>query len=121
MKRNDVILIGGILVLALVTILLIQLTKTSGNQVVITVDKKEYKTLDLDKNTSLLIEDEDGDSNYVMVNNGYVSMKSANCPDQLCVFQNSIHFNGETIVCLPHKVVITITSDEESDVDSIAY
>ena len=46
-------------------------------------------------------------------------MKEASCPDQLCVDQNEIYFDKESIICLPNKVVITVVSDVESDVDGI--
>jgi hypothetical protein len=31
--------------------------------------------------------------------------------------QNPIRYNGETIVCLPHKLVIRVVSGEEGEVD----
>lgn len=121
MKRNDVILICSIFILALAAIVAINLTKSVGEKVVITVDGKEYKVLDLSEDTTFEIEEENGDVNLLEVKNGFVTMKQANCPDRLCVYQNPIHYNGETIVCLPHKVVITIKSAEESDIDASAY
>ena len=39
-------------------------------------------------------------------------MKDANCPDKICEGHNKISYKGETIVCLPHKVVIEIVADE---------
>ena len=35
-------------------------------------------------------------------------MKEADCPDKYCVKQGKIKNVGETIVCLPHKVVVEI-------------
>ena len=46
-------------------------------------------------------------------------MLDASCPDQLCVDQNEISFDKESIICLPNKVVLTVISDTESDVDGI--
>ena len=44
-------------------------------------------------------------------------MIEADCPDRLCVKQKAICKNGETIVCLPHKVVVEIRSQEENLLD----
>ena len=47
-------------------------------------------------------------------------MKEADCPDQICVRHKAISKSGESIVCLPHKVVVEISSEEEQDVDIVA-
>ena len=39
-------------------------------------------------------------------------MISADCPDKLCVNQHAISSNGETIVCLPNKVVVEVEDGE---------
>ena len=44
-------------------------------------------------------------------------MKDADCPDRLCVKQGSISKNGESIVCLPHKVIVTVTGGDGADYD----
>ena len=47
-------------------------------------------------------------------------MTDADCPDLLCVHQKAISKDGETIVCLPNKVVVTVISSEKSDMDAVA-
>lgn len=54
--------------------------------------------------------------NIVLVENGYISMNSADCPDKLCVKQGKISEIG-SIVCLPNKVIIEI--DRKGDVDAV--
>ena len=45
----------------------------------------------------------------VMVIDGTkVYMESADCPNQICVHHGAISHTGETIVCLPNRVVIEI-------------
>jgi hypothetical protein len=120
LKRNDLILIGVILVLCVAVFTFINLTKKEGSKVVITVDGKVYDTLNLDKDTTFTVKGEDGEFNTFKITNGYVDMVEASCPDKLCVKQNDIHYNNETIVCLPNKVVLQIKDGEENDVDMIA-
>ncbi len=44
-------------------------------------------------------------------------MKEADCPDKVCVGMRRISKSGETIVCLPHKLVIAIVNaDPDSSV-----
>ena len=35
------------------------------------------------------------------------------CPDQLCIHQGYINKNGQTILCLPEKVMVTAIADKK--------
>ena len=47
-------------------------------------------------------------------------MAEASCPDQLCVHQPAIRYHGQTIVCLPHRVSVTIEGGEEAPLDGVS-
>ncbi|NLL78090.1 MAG: NusG domain II-containing protein [Clostridiales bacterium] len=118
-KKNDLILTGIILIIALAAILFMTLTREEGGVVVVTVDGEVYKTLPLDEDTTLLIGDEQGDYNVLKIEDGEAAMTEANCPDKICVMHRSIHYDHESIICLPHKVAVEIQNGEESNVDII--
>ncbi|WP_293971196.1 NusG domain II-containing protein [uncultured Ruminococcus sp.] len=44
--------------------------------------------------------------NVILVSNGHIKMKSADCPDKLCVNHGELKSSSSPIVCLPNKVVI---------------
>jgi hypothetical protein len=120
-KKNDLILIGSVILISLVVILLINLNKKEGSKLVVTMDGDVYKTFDLNQDTTFTIKADDDEWNTFQIKDGYVKMLDANCPDKLCVTNfKPIHFNTETIVCLPHKVVLKIEGGEENEVDIIA-
>lgn len=52
--------------------------------------------------------------NTIVVEGGKVRVESADCPNQDCVHQGEISQAGQQIVCLPHKLVVSIESDGES-------
>jgi hypothetical protein len=52
-----------------------------------------------------------GDS-YLEISDGRVRMIDSACPDKLCVKTGWISSPGESIVCLPNRVVIEIRSGE---------
>ena len=54
-----------------------------------------------------------------MIKNGKADMTEANCPDLLCVHQKAISHQGETIVCLPNKIVVSVAGGEESEIDTV--
>lgn len=120
MNRNDKLLIGVLLVIALSFSFVYQyFVKEEGSQIVITVDGKEYRSLSLQEDTELLIEGANSGTNSLQVKEGAVKMVEATCPDLVCVHQREIRYNGESIICLPNKVVIKIVSGEENEVDAV--
>ncbi len=75
---------------------------------------------DLDKDQVIPVRDADGNViNQVTVAGGQAHMTEANCHDQLCVKQGRISKVGQSIVCLPNRVVITVISGEKNALDSV--
>lgn len=120
MRRNDFILIAIILLLCIGVFAYIHFTKQAGSKVVVTVDGKVYDTFDLSKDITYTVKGKNGAFNTFQIKNGYADMIDASCPDLLCVHEKSIHYNHETIVCLPNKVVLEVISKDSSEVDMIA-
>jgi hypothetical protein len=58
--------------------------------------------------------------NTFEIREAQVEMIKADCPDQYCVKHYPISKNGESIICLPNKVVITIKGKDEGDVDAVS-
>ena len=117
--KNDVIFISILAVFCIaVCVWVYKGGAVEGSNIVITVDGKEYGTYSLLEEQTIVIEDGDA-KNVIVIKGGKAYMQEASCPDQLCVDQNEISFDKESIICLPNKVVITVISDVESDVDGI--
>ena len=117
--KNDVIFISFLAVFCIAVCLWVYKGgAVEGSNIKITVDGKEYGTYSLLKEQTITIGE--GESlNIIEIKGGKAYMKEASCPDQLCVDQNEISFDKESIICLPNKVVITVISDVESDLDGI--
>ena len=121
MKKADFILIGA--VAAVVGVLLIILYASGNNTgayVQIEADGKIIQTLPLDEDTQYEITTDDG-TNTLVISDNTAKMTRADCPDGICVSHMAISRNGESIICLPHKVVVTVVKNAESDdVDAVA-
>lgn len=48
-------------------------------------------------------------------------MISATCPDHLCIKQGAINKKGQSIICLPHKLIVEVVSGDEKQQDDQAY
>ena len=58
-------------------------------------------------------------TNCLEISDGKAQMTWADCRDQICVDHRSISREGESIICLPNKVTISISGGEESELDSV--
>lgn len=91
-----------------------------GEYVTVTVDKNLYGTYSLNQEQIIEIRLEDGSLNILQIAAGRADMVEADCPDKTCVRQKAISHDQETIVCLPHRIVVTIEGGQSSDLDAIA-
>ncbi|MBR4026884.1 MAG: NusG domain II-containing protein [Lachnospiraceae bacterium] len=88
-----------------------------GEYITITVDGQEYGTYSLLKNQIISIGE--STTNIIEIREGKAYMVEASCPDQLCVKQKEISFDKQSIICLPNKIVVTVTSNRESELDGV--
>ena len=121
LKRNDILLL---LMLLIVVVLCFAgyrlLHHNRGDFVQVTVDSRVVKTLPLNANTTYTIRTGKDGKNVLEIKNGTAGICQANCPDKLCVHQKKIQKEGETLVCLPHKIVVSITSSKKATLDGVA-
>lgn len=62
----------------------------------------------------LRIASPDGGYNLVCIENGGVFVREADCENGDCIRQGTIHHTGESIICLPHKLTVTIVGSVDS-------
>ena len=90
------------------------LLRGDGDAVVVEVDGKPYGTYSLAVDRTVEIRTGDGgkDVNVLVIKDGKAYVESANCRDGICAAHKPISKQGESIVCLPHKVVITVKTTQ---------
>lgn len=115
-KKRDIVLAAVLLILGITGVLIVKYGLKSGNTADVYIDDKLVQTIDMSVDDEYTFQTDKG-SNTVEVRNGAVSMKSADCPDKVCVRMGTKNRNGETITCLPHKLVIEIHGGQEQEVD----
>lgn len=103
MKKGDFVIIGfTTIIFALTIILLIPFSK-QGSRVVIKQNNKIIYNQSIRINKTV-----DTGTNCVIIKDGIVYMDNASCKNQVCVNTGEISKKGESIVCLPNKVIIEI-------------
>ena len=119
--RNDIILISSLLLILFIVGLCFMFIRGEGNTVTVTVDGNSFGTYRLDENRTVEIRTGDNGENLnvLVIEDGRAYVKTATCPDGICASHRPIYRNGESIVCLPHRVVITTDSVDLDQPDII--
>ena len=124
MKKNDIILICSLLIIAFAIFGLTRIWQmnntTDDAVVVVTVDGQEVGRYPLNQDCEERFDFPDGSYNVLRIYDGKAEIAEASCPDQICVKHYGIHYANETIVCLPNKLVLKIIGGENNDIDAIS-
>ena len=118
MKKTDLILVVIALIAAAGIWMFYSAGAEKGLTAVVTVDGEWRAELPLDENGDVTIETEWG-YNIVYTEGGQAFVTEADCRDQICVDHKKIEKVGETIVCLPHKMVVEIIGEGEAGADLV--
>jgi hypothetical protein len=117
MKKKDLVVIGVILAVILLSVLLMQLFKKEGDYVVVRIDGKQVAKYSLQTDGEYQL---NGGTNVLKIQNGKAYLIYADCPDHLCINQGKVHQNGQTITCLPNRLTITVVTDNGEGVDLVS-
>lgn len=117
---SDIILIGFILLIALIGCAFL-LLRGEGDVVEVTVDGKLYGTysLSVDVAEDIITGNDASQHNRLVIKNGKAYVESASCPDGICSSHRPIYRDGESIVCLPNKVVITVKASSSGSAPDV--
>lgn len=118
--RNDVLLLVILAGLCIGGMVLVHRSMTSGRCVQVTVDGDLYGTYDLREEQTISVEADGIVLNVIQIQDGQAQMREADCPDHLCVHHGAISRSGESIICLPNRVVVTVLGAKESEYDALA-
>lgn len=119
-KKNDIIIFILILFIALLFFLYEFIFKSDeGAYVIVMQYDEQIGRYSLDRDGKYPIGDKDNAYNLLVIKDGSAYMEEADCPDKLCVKQKKIHLKGETIVCLPHELVIQVETGERAEIDAV--
>lgn len=92
--------------------------KNISKKVVISVDGKNFKEVPLTKSSKEKIDiNTIYGKNEVIIEKGEVHMHESNCKDKICMKMGKISIPGDSIICLPNRVMVKIVPEKRSDSD----
>lgn len=120
MKKREIIillitiaLVGGIFGYSL-------MRQQKGAVVLIKIDGEVVEELPLEEDTVYEVTQDGRVSNVVHIEDSQVWITDADCPDKLCENMGKVSKDGQTLVCLPNKVIVQIEGGEGADIDMVA-
>lgn len=117
---KDAVFLGGLLLVGILLTVGIYLFSKTGESVRITIDGTIYGTYSLNEDREIPVERDGSVINVVRIEDGSVRMEQATCPDALCIRQGAISRERQTIVCLPHKLVVEVYGTHEQEYDTVS-
>lgn len=115
--RIDIIVIAAILALSLLLVLVMTLTKKPGAVAVVEIDGVVTGEYPLDVEGTFPL---NGGTNVLVIEDGTAYLNYSNCPDHTCERTGKIHYVGQTIICLPNRLSITIKGEASDGVDLVS-
>jgi len=106
--RADVVLIVTLLLVSGVTLGYLTRFGFAGKHTVVEVDGHRVLELPLDRDVTTSVHGPLGET-VIAVEDGTVRIVSSPCPHGYCVRMGRLRFAGETAVCVPNHVIVTIT------------
>ena len=115
--RNDLIVIGSLLLVAILSLVLVFTLRTKKNLVAtVYVQNEVVETIDLSKKEEhdYLIKGVNGDL-HVHTHNGAIAVVQSNCPHQDCVKMGYVSETNHPIICAYNAVCISINGGSSAN------
>ena len=115
--RMDIIVVASFLVLSIAVLLVINLTRTEGAYAEVVVDGNVVGKYPLSVDGVYSLNE---GTNTLTVKEGVAYMSFSDCPDHTCEITGKVKHVGQTIVCLPNHLTITIIGESDDSVDFVS-
>lgn len=115
--RADIIVIAAILIFSLLILAVMTLTRKEGATVAVEINGEtvaEYPLM-IDAVYTL-----NGGTNILTIENGTARISESSCPDHICENKGKIKYVGQTIVCLPNRLTVTVKGNADGGVDLVS-
>ena len=119
MKKRDGCLLVFFLAVAVVIAIFMRIRGNDvGEHIVVTIDGTLFGKYRLSENQMIDVENTFG-VNRIVIQNGSAYMETADCPDKYCMTYQPISKTNESIICLPHHLVVQVEGADVTELDGI--
>ncbi len=111
-KKGDFVIIAIIIIMGI--LISLSLSGDGGKYIEIICDGELYGEYSLSEDKNITVKSEYG-WNEIVIRDRRACVIDASCKDKLDVAQGQIYKAGQSIICLPNRLSITVKGREEFD------
>ena len=115
--RADVIVISVILLIALLFVVFTIVLRKPGSVAVVEINGAVAGEYSLSKDGIFVL---NSGTNTLVIENGEAYLIDSDCPDHTCERTGKIRYVGQTIVCLPNRLSVTVKGNSDGGVDLVS-
>ena len=115
--RLDIVLIAVLLLFSLSFLLITLFNKREGAVALVEVDGAVVGRYPLSVDGVFVL---NGGTNVLIIEEGTARLVESHCPDRTCELTGRVRYVGQTIVCLPNRLSVTVTGDTQNGVDFVS-
>ncbi len=117
-SRLDAILIGVLLLLSLAVFAGARYVSVMGSELEVYHGEELLKTLSLEVESKFIVKTSQG-SLELQIKDGQAMITKVDCPRQICRSMGPISKAGQSMICLPNKIIVKIRSENDPDLDAV--
>jgi len=117
-KKADVALFAALVLIGLASLGFLINGSSTGSTVNVTVDGEAYGSYPLSIDRVIDVDTEFG-HNQITISGGKVWISETDCSGHDCEHFGKISLAKQSIMCLPHRLIVTISG--KTDVDIVLY
>jgi hypothetical protein len=118
LKSLDLLLFA--LALGIIALIAVKVYATTGTPVVRISGSGQEWVFPLDAEETLRVPGPLGDT-VVRIHDGSVRVLDSPCPEKICVATGAVSRPGQTIACLPNRVLVVIRGQAREEVDAFSF
>ncbi|MBQ8849889.1 MAG: NusG domain II-containing protein [Clostridia bacterium] len=115
--RYDIILIASLIFISAVAIVFLLIFREDGKSVQVEIDGKTVAVYSLSEDGEYIL---NGGTNILVIEDGEAYIRDADCPDKTCVKAERISHVGESTVCLPNRLSVSVIGKDADGVDLVS-
>ncbi len=105
---KELIITAVIVLIGITAFIVFESVKQNGKTAVISVDGKIIQQINLEDTENKTFALEEFENITFEVKNGKIRVVSSDCPDKICKNTGFISKSGESIICMPNKMIVEI-------------
>lgn len=118
-KKADAFLAAALIIAGFASLLVLR-RDDGSDSITVTVSGEVYGVYSLKKDRAITVSTEYG-TNVITVEDGKAYVSESDCAGHDCMNFAPIDGPGETIMCLPHRLIVSVGGEAEEEVDAVVF